>query len=324
MSCSGLDGDYHYKHLKHCKNIVYNCNKCANSNKDLNAMVSMLSNEIRELKNLFHAYINESNESVCCKNKKETPAKRSKTSKTSNIDFKKRSRSPLPSSSLPSPFSSTSVDRDVLDDANRNLVAVTTELKEHHLNVTDDCNTKVLRSRRITTRRRASIGFDDNTYVIAKTKSESDIPVSNSGIRARRVSTCLSGIVNYAVSSQVEDGTSVNNSGWINVNRRKRKKQIIVGNNSNKDLEVINSKKWVHLSSFKSNVTVEQVLDYIAKKACIGKINLECYKLVKMNADLNALSKISFKVGISAGLYKELFKSSLWPAGVIVRPFKFK
>lgn len=112
-------------------------------------------------------------------------------------------------------------------------------------------------------------------------------------------------------------------SNWVKVKPKRRHKRVVFGDNSNSELEVATNRKWVHVSSFKPNVTVDQILEYVEKHANVAKTNMECYKLVKKDADLNAMKRVSFKLGISPGFYNELFKPSVWPAEVQVRPFDF-
>lgn len=48
---------------------------------------------------------------------------------------------------------------------------------------------------------------------------------------------------------------------------------------------------------------------------------MECYKLVKKDAELNDLKRVNFKLGISPCFYKDVVNPELWPTDIRVRPF---
>lgn len=111
-------------------------------------------------------------------------------------------------------------------------------------------------------------------------------------------------------------------SDWVRVQRRRRNRQpALIGTNTSTELEVVVQKKWVHLSSFKSTVSSEQIKDYVEKNTEFGKHHLECYKLVKKDVDISSLKKVNFKLGVSPCFYEEILNSKLWPTDIRVRPF---
>ena len=112
---------------------------------------------------------------------------------------------------------------------------------------------------------------------------------------------------------------------WQNVTRRKKKMQssALVGERKNVNLDVVVTKKWVHVSSFKPNVSHESIINYVNENAGIPKEHIVCCKLIKRNADLEKLTKISFKLGVSPHYYDKITQPSLWPVDVRVRPFVF-
>lgn len=111
---------------------------------------------------------------------------------------------------------------------------------------------------------------------------------------------------------------------WINVRRRKRRNRVIaVGENESTDLGVVLKKKYVHISSFQTSVTAEQIISYIEKNTEIGKHHIECTLLVKKDVDVKSLKHVNFKVGVSPCFYADLTKPSLWPTDINVRPFVF-
>lgn len=103
----------------------------------------------------------------------------------------------------------------------------------------------------------------------------------------------------------------------------KSKKPVVVGQGSNDDLSVVDKKKWLHLSSFKNNVTSDDIVNYVEKHFNVSKSHLVCYSLVKKDAIVTDLKHINFKLGVSAGFVDKLFDASLWPVNIKVRYFDF-
>lgn len=98
--------------------------------------------------------------------------------------------------------------------------------------------------------------------------------------------TVNSDVVSNAAST-LNDITqpSQNANNWVRVQRRRRNRQpVVFGTNDTDDLQVVVQKKWVHLSSFKSSVTCDQILNYVDKHSEFGKEHMECYALVKQDA----------------------------------------
>ncbi|XP_075167808.1 uncharacterized protein LOC142239962 [Haematobia irritans] len=110
-------------------------------------------------------------------------------------------------------------------------------------------------------------------------------------------------------------------SQWLLI--KKKRNRPIIGENVNNELDVIAVKKWIHVSSFKPHVSEDNIIEYVEKHIKISKEHLVCYKLVKKDADASLIKKVSFKIGVSPIYYDELFKPSVWPSSVRVRPFKF-
>ncbi|XP_075158149.1 uncharacterized protein LOC142231426 [Haematobia irritans] len=94
-----------------------------------------------------------------------------------------------------------------------------------------------------------------------------------------------------------------NNYRWAS--NRRHNKRVIYGDNAAGELEVVSNKKWVHISFFKPNVTAEQILNYVVKHTSIDMNNMECYKLVKKDADLSAIKRISFNKSTAISFFSK-------------------
>ncbi|XP_067629548.1 uncharacterized protein [Eurosta solidaginis] len=98
---------------------------------------------------------------------------------------------------------------------------------------------------------------------------------------------------------------------------------VVSGNNNNAELDVFVPYKWIHLSSFKPSVTEEKIVKYISEHIKIDASALACFKLVRRDADINSLVRVSFKVRVLSADYNKLFDAALWPSNVTVKPFRF-
>ncbi|XP_017477691.1 PREDICTED: uncharacterized protein LOC108367563 [Rhagoletis zephyria] len=125
-------------------------------------------------------------------------------------------------------------------------------------------------------------------------------------------------------SSSVSAGMHTSAADWkIVENNKKRKHLIITGNSSNSDLEVVEVKKWFHLSSFLPTVTADNIIDYVVRHAGIDKKFISCYSLVKKQTPAVNVKRVNFKLGVSVALYNKVLSPDIWPANVSLRPFRF-
>ncbi|XP_036340175.1 uncharacterized protein LOC118749485 [Rhagoletis pomonella] len=125
-------------------------------------------------------------------------------------------------------------------------------------------------------------------------------------------------------STEIGDKNSNNNAAWTEVkNRRRKKALVVVGSNDSTELSVAIRNKWLHLSSFDPQVSAEDIKKYVAKHAGIDADSLACYMLVKKDDPVGKHKRVNFKLGVSSVNYQKLLSSSLWPANVRVRPFRF-
>lgn len=308
--CAGIDNDAEYKLLKKSINIVFNCNNCVKSSNDLIAVMSTLTSEIAELKIQLLMFSKNNNTENILQLRSSLP---NAVSKSTQFENYQPVRQPLHITShktshlitSPSHSAVNVVVPDCNDDniRNANMCAVTNDTNDDAVvggrSAVDGSNVNL----------NTNINSVNSSQRVIDTHSHSSLPISSS----------------YAatVTSQAEGDIPANNLPWSQVTRKRKGRRVVFGVNTNSELDVIVNKKWVHLSSFKPSVTTDQILNYVEKYANVTKNHLVCYKLVKKDADVNALTRISFKLGVSAGYYNELFKPSLWPSDVRVRPFKF-
>lgn len=86
---------------------------------------------------------------------------------------------------------------------------------------------------------------------------------------------------NEIVNQTDADHYPTNNAEWVNIKSRRNRRKAIVGENNSDELQVVVKKKWIHLSSFKPNVTEDQIIAYVGKRIDISIDHMICYKLVK-------------------------------------------
>lgn len=127
-----------------------------------------------------------------------------------------------------------------------------------------------------------------------------------------------------AVSEVALGASSAVNAEWRNVtNRKQNKRRVVVGKNTNSELDVVTKKKWVHLGSFKPSVTAERIISYVSEHLHIDKDAISCYHLIKKDVSPQDLKYVNFKLGVSPEVYDSLFKPEIWTANIKIRPFKF-
>lgn len=318
--CSDVSDHVYFEAVKKSKNIVFNCNDCLFASSDLVSAVSVLSNEVRELKEMMLSVLG--NVSGTTTFTGLTTAINSAPTSTAACNIPSLSPLPLRNSSslhsaLPNqtPLNTTTCD-DVLilpslpstsaNKINAQLKAVT------NANSSDQLSPIPAESVR--------------SVIVPPEKLLTAVTQSNI-LDVRTQATARDALSNVAASGSVHllnaDNVPANNSNWTEViSRKNRNKHIVLGENDSLDLEVVVRKKWIHLSSFKPNVSEQQLIDYVSKHADISKNHLTCYKLVKKGVNVADLNSVNFKLGISADFYDVLFTPSLWPANVRLRPFQ--
>lgn len=327
--CSDVSDHVFFEAVKKSKNIVFNCNDCLVSSSDLVSAVSVLSNEVRELKEMMRVLLG----NVSATTKFTGLSTAIDLAPTSSAACNMPSHSPPPllnSSSLYSapPSQSllncnTDVDVTILP----SLPPTTTSIINAQPNAScvPAIRKAVTHSNTSDTLSRVLVETDRSVIVPAK-KLQTDVTQSNMLDVRTQVSTgdALSDVAACgSVQLPNADNVPANNSNWTEViSRKTRKKRIILGENDSLDLEVVVRKRWIHLSSFKPNVSEQQLIDYVSKHADISKNHLTCYKLVKKGVNVAELNSVNFKLGISADFYDVLFTPSLWPANVKIRPFQ--
>lgn len=79
-------------------------------------------------------------------------------------------------------------------------------------------------------------------------------------------------------------------------------------------------KFWLYISRIARDVSADQVAA-LAKNR-LGTNDVKVVRLVAKGQDVNFLSFVSFKVGISANLKAKALASSTWPRGIVYREFR--
>lgn len=78
----------------------------------------------------------------------------------------------------------------------------------------------------------------------------------------------------------------------------------------------------LHLSKLPTDITEDDVLHYMNSKGIqITEQNIKLHKLVKRNADLTALSFVSFKIDTIASIAQRLRETNFWPEKCVIKNF---
>lgn len=98
-------------------------------------------------------------------------------------------------------------------------------------------------------------------------------------------STALDSITAVPISPAVIDAdvSQAQRSNWTLVQNKKpfKAKNLVVGRNVSTELDVVVKTKWLHISSFKTSVTAEHIIDFVEKHFAIDKNYISCFGLLK-------------------------------------------
>lgn len=333
LFCADIDEQSVYSVIQKTKNIVYNCDDCLKTSKDLVTAVCTLSAEVTQLKECLKSLLCERiDNSVAAVN-----------SCTSKCFLSSLSASEHENNAKHNEISNVPIITNI---------QMTNKAKPNNIlaAVSDGCGPSSVAN------------VDSNAHVVNKTKSiafsaafepfssslaaSADVPTTSGNFRKTAAvvvsnenigfvandqnSVCTETTHSHALSSHPQSSnTATNNpaniSEWVSVSRKRnnRNKAFIIGQNKTNDLDVVARRKWVHISSFKSTVSEDAILNYVGNRLDISLDHILCRKLVKKDVDVSTLRSVSFKLGISEAFYKELFKPEVWPEDVKVRPFQF-
>ncbi|KAG8245626.1 hypothetical protein J6590_091372 [Homalodisca vitripennis] len=93
-------------------------------------------------------------------------------------------------------------------------------------------------------------------------------------------------------------------------------KNIVIGENENSELTAGDKKAWVYLRRLRNDTTMDAVKEFI-DKTFVGS-NPTVEKLDSKGT--NAI----FKIGVEYNMKDNLFESTIWPKGAIVKRFLFR
>lgn len=312
--CANINSETDYNVIKNNKNILFSCDNCLMSSSDLLRSISHLANELKNVKLMVieltkkvsnNNVYQESHNSAISVNKENT----SHNINSNNIENLLGSGNSFSSSENPCTL------------PNEGFIAEGVAESQSISSIHHTCSENSISHNNVAV-------AESQTGLIA---NEINSHTKHAYINVH-ASTSRNGAVNeLPTTSNTVAGNNNNNVNrepeWVNaINKKnknkKKKRNIVVGQSDNDELEVIVRRKFVHLSSFKPSVTEEQIISYVKKHLNVVNDHIVCFKLVKKDTDLNSLKRINFKLGVSPDIFSQLFKSSLWPSSVTVRPFQ--
>lgn len=99
-------------------------------------------------------------------------------------------------------------------------------------------------------------------------------------------------------------------------NAKNTQKQTVRGNRRNTSLIAAENRKWIFISQLIHTTSEDDIKEYLSE----NKIDIiNCEKLQIKSENISA-----FKIGVNEKVYEKMFNPNLWPANVIVRPYRFR
>lgn len=308
--CAKIDDETAFNALTKYENLTYNCDNCLQSSRDLIQKISLLSYELNQIKSLLSQVL----DNVSVNNQLSRSHRNLPTSQTGILSVL-----PLPSLSQTKSLNSSAVLSSVNKTKQNVINKPTRKVAVKDVNVHSSQISEAL----------TDSAAADNSLCVVDTAS-----VVNAGVNtdATNAITLLDDACVNLTADNANSELSVSAfreevySDWSRVTRRKKpsyKRREVVGVNNDSDLDVALKFKWVHLSSFKTSVSEENIISHVRKYLNIDVDRIVCYKLVKKDANLSDLKFLNFKLGVPSVYYDNLFNPNLWNSAIRIRPFKF-
>lgn len=356
--CANIKSDKDYNVLINNKNILLHCDNCLVSSSDIIRCISRLSNEVNNLKLMIIELTNkvknnndnqQSQQSVISVNAENT---------NHNINSNNNAHMTYMEKDLALQQDVFNADRVAESEKISSIQTIRSESSFSHINDDEAGSQNSLNSNQMNCHNKHThINVHAITSLAGASSGKQQQPSgvkSNTAIQ-KKINTIVvaddvdslgahsssSSLLNTQMHDYDLPHTSNNNQGlhlpqqningdlseFVTVRQKKHKKpkkpKVVYGDNDGNDLDVVTRNKWVHLSSFKSSVTENDIVSYVEKRLNISKEHLSCYKLVKKGTPSEEIKFINFKLGISPAYYNELLNPSLWQSNIRVRPFKF-
>lgn len=334
--CANINNENDYNAVKNNKNLLFNCDNCISTSNDLIRTISFLTNEVKDLKIMIidlAKKVNSDNENLSIKNQKNCVDTQNKNQSIISINTSQViDQQSQPNSTIKSrttlthrekdlnakaiaeikPGSSLQLNRSEKEMSNHNDVCYADNSTTSKFNA---CNNGRVNDSNVNPNNEENLG-STLCYANALINSSCNV-MPNPPDKVVEVGALdIASTSTAAVKSQ--------NSDFVNVTKKKKrnnKRNVVVGQSDNNELNVIARMRWVHLSSFKPTVTEDEIISYVTKHVNVDSQMLSCYKLVKKDVNVNDLKRINFKLGIASAYYDELFKPTLWTSEVRIRPF---
>lgn len=115
----------------------------------------------------------------------------------------------------------------------------------------------------------------------------------------------------------IEEG-HVEDSPWMQANRRKPRQQRVIGTRKEVDseLEAAVRMAWLYVGKLKHSTTADLVTNFLKKNGVDG--NVECEKLTTQGRNS------AFKVGFPLDHLDRVNNAEFWPDGTVIRRFRFR
>ncbi|KAH8284283.1 hypothetical protein KR054_006245, partial [Drosophila jambulina] len=132
-------------------------------------------------------------------------------------------------------------------------------------------------------------------------------------------SSLVQGLAPQSSNAGRDDFVTVQNKRKKNNNNKN--KTVVGVAPASKDLQVLQSIKYLHVGKFNAATDPETVSRYVASKLNVDPKTVSCFRLVKTDIDFATLKFINLKLGVPVQHYDEVLNDKFWPCSVKVKRF---
>ena len=152
-------------------------------------------------------------------------------------------------------------------------------------------------------------------------------------VAASKSTPSYSGVVKDGISDESASGElnpqnqSDNTTLNLDSNSNSMQTNGIIGTSASNILQSVvlrRPEKWVYVSRLSPTTTTEQIKEFFSTTFNSLKQDIYVTKIVPRDRDPSTMSYISFKIGCTSDIFKDVLCSEKWPVGIFVKEFVLK